>query len=144
MTAGAALGQNASLPRRLGAMLYDGLLVLALIFVGTLPFVAVRGGEPVSPGDRPYQLTMLLIAYLFFVGFWTRSGRTLGMQSWSLRLETPEGRTPGVAAASLRFFAAILSWLPLGLGFLWQLVDRDGLSWHDRLSNTRLVQYPQR
>ena len=32
--------RNASLARRLGAMLYDGLLVLALLFLATLPFVA--------------------------------------------------------------------------------------------------------
>ena len=36
--------QPASLLRRLGAMLYDGLLVLAVLFLATLPFIAVRGG----------------------------------------------------------------------------------------------------
>jgi uncharacterized RDD family membrane protein YckC len=43
----------------------------------------------------------------------------------------------------LRFLAAIVSWLPFGLGFWWQLWDRDGLTWHDRLSSTRLVHYPK-
>ena len=32
---------NASLLRRLGAMLYDGLLVLAVLFMATLPFIKV-------------------------------------------------------------------------------------------------------
>jgi uncharacterized RDD family membrane protein YckC len=45
--------------------------------------------------------------------------------------------------ASLRFFAAILSWLPAGLGFWWQLWDKDKLAWHDRLSGTRLRHYPK-
>ena len=40
--------RNAPLLRRLGAILYDGLLVVALLFLGTLPFVAIRGGEPVK------------------------------------------------------------------------------------------------
>ena len=39
--------------------------------------------------------------------------------------------------------AAILSWAPLGLGFLWQLWDKDKLAWHDRLSGTRLRHYPK-
>lgn len=124
-------------------MLYDSLLVLALMFLGTLPFVAVRAGEAVDPGYLPYQMTLLAIAYLFFVGFWCGYGRTLGMQSWRLRIESAGGRKPGIRAASLRFFAAIVSWLPLGLGYWWSIWDRDGLAWHDRLSGTRLVYYPK-
>lgn len=135
--------ESAILGRRFGAIIYDSLLVLALMFLGTLPFVAVRGGEPVDPGNIPYQLTMLTIPYLFFIGFWTRYGRTLGMQSWRLQLETFDGGRPDFKEATLRFFAAIISWLPAGLGFWWQLWDRDGLAWHDRLSGTRLRYYPK-
>ncbi len=136
--------QNTGLLRRLAAMLYDALLVLALLIMATLPFVAVRGGEPVETGEnRLYQVTMLLVIYLFFTGFWSWSGKTLGMQSWRLRLERPDGTVPSFGTASLRFAAAILSWLPLGLGFLWQLWDKDKLTWHDRLSGTRLRHYPK-
>ena len=134
---------KAGLGRRFGAILYDGLLVLALIFLGTLPFVAAAGGEPVAPGDLGYQLTILLICLLFFVGFWSGHGRTLGMQSWRLRIETFDGRKPGIARSGIRFFAAIVSWLPAGLGFWWQLIDRDGLAWHDRLSGTLLRHDPK-
>ena len=136
-------GSNGSLARRLGAMLYDGLLVLAILFLGTLPFVAVRGGEPVDPGDRVYQLTLVLIIFGFFVGFWSRFGRTLGMQSWGLRIESADGGAPNLAQCSLRFVTALLSLAPAGLGFFWQLVDREKLSWHDRLSGTRLRYYPR-
>jgi uncharacterized RDD family membrane protein YckC len=119
------------------------LLVFALLFLGTLPFIAVRAGAPVGTGEKAYQLTMVLIAYLFFVGFWSGSGRTLGLQSWRLKIETLDGRKPDLTAASVRFFAAILSWLPAGLGFWWQLWDRDSLTWHDRISGTRLNYYPK-
>jgi len=135
--------RNAPLGRRLGAILYDSLLVLALLFMATVPFVALRHGEPVEPGDASYRLAMLVVAWIFFVGFWTRSGRTLGMQSWRLRIQTVQGDRPGVGAATLRFLAAILSWLPFGLGFWWQLWDKEGLAWHDRLSRTRLRYYPK-
>ena len=135
---------SASLGRRFGAIIYDSLLVLAVMFLGTLPFVAMLGGEPVGPGNIAYQLTLLLIAYLFFAGYWSLYGRTLGMQSWRLKIETADGGKPGFGAASLRFFAAIISWLPAGLGFWWQLWDRDGLAWHDRISGTRLRHYPKK
>jgi uncharacterized RDD family membrane protein YckC len=135
--------RNAPIGRRLGAMLYDSLLVIALMFMATIPFVAVRGGEPVESGSLVYQAAMLGTAWAFFTGFWTYRGRTLGLQSWRLQLETMSGERPGIGAATIRFFAAILSILPLGLGIWWQLVDRDGLAWHDRLSGTRLRYYPK-
>lgn len=136
--------QNAGFLRRIAAMLYDALLVGALLFLATIPFIAARGGEPVERGDNiVYQVTLLIVIYAFFVGFWSGSGRTLGMQSWRLQLENDQGEVPTVAQASLRLFASLLSWLPLGLGFLWQLWDSENLTWHDRISHTRLVHYPR-
>lgn len=135
--------QNTSLPRRLAAILYDSLLMLALMFLVTLLFVGLRDGEPVDPGHIPHQASLLAVAWLFLVGFWSYSGRTLGMQAWRIGIEDSSGKRPGLGVATLRFFAAILSWLPLGLGFLWQLWDKDGLTWHDRISGTRLVYHPK-
>ncbi len=134
---------NAPFGRRIGAMLYDTLLILALLFLGTIPFIALRGGEPVDSGTVSYQLSLALIIYLFFVVFWSHYGRTLGMQSWGLRIEDANGRPPGIGACSIRFAVAVLSAAVAGIGFLWQLVDRDGLSWHDRASGTRLRYYPR-
>lgn len=136
--------QPAGLGRRIASILYDALLVLALLFLTTIPFIAANGGEPVEPSsDVYYQFALLAVVFAFFVGFWTRSGRTLGMQSWGLQLETPDGTRPSIGANTLRFFAALLSWVPAGLGFFWQLWDRDKLTWHDRISKTRLVHYPK-
>jgi uncharacterized RDD family membrane protein YckC len=136
--------QNTGLFRRIGAMLYDGLLVLALLFLATLPFIAVRGGEPVESSENwLYRFVLALVIYVFYVGFWTRSGRTLGMQSWGLQLQGLDGRPVTLATASIRFFAALISWVPAGLGFLWQLWDEDQLAWHDRLSGTCLAYFPK-
>ncbi|MGI9234489.1 MAG: RDD family protein [Woeseiaceae bacterium] len=135
---------KATLLRRLAAMLYDALLVIALLFLATVPFIVTRGGEPVEAGENfLYRLVLTGVVFAFFVGFWSRSGRTLGMQSWGLQLETMDGQVPSTATASLRFVAALLSLLPLGLGFLWQLWDKEALTWHDRISGTRLVYYPK-
>jgi uncharacterized RDD family membrane protein YckC len=66
------------------------------------------------------------------------------MQSWGLQLETPDGSVPRIGTASIRFAAAIVSWIPLGLGYFWQLWDKDRLTWHDRISKTRIVHYPKK
>ena len=136
--------QNTHLLRRVAAMLYDGLLILALLFLATLPFIAVRGGDPVEANENlMYRLILCLVIFVFFVGFWTRSGRTLGMQSWRLQLQTNDGGEVSTKVATLRFFAALISWLPAGLGFWWSLWDSDRLTWHDRISGTRIVYYPK-
>lgn len=136
--------RNASLLRRFGAMLYDGLLVIAVLWMATVPFIALRGGESVEPDDNlAYQVTMWLVMYLFFAFFWSRGGQTLGMRAWRMRLETPDGNVPSFMIASLRFWLAVVSLLPFALGFFWQLWDRDRLTWHDRLSGTRLRYYPK-
>lgn len=136
--------KNTSLMRRIAAMLYDGLLVAALLIMATLPFIAVRGVKPVETGENHfYQFMLILVIYVFFVAFWTRSGRTLGMQSWRLQLEKFDGGGVGIGTATIRFFAALISWAPVGLGFLWQLWDKDNLTWHDRISKTRIVHYPK-
>lgn len=135
--------RSAPLARHMMAILYDSLLVLALMFLATVPFVSVNDGEHVDPGYLPYQLTLAGIAGLFYVGFWSWSGRTLGLQSWRLRVEDSQGNVPGIGTASLRFLAAVISWLPLGLGFWWQIWDKDKLTWHDRISGTRLRFYPK-
>jgi len=137
--------RNTGLLRRIAAILYDLLLVGALLFMATAPFIAVRGGEPVETSENLlYRVVLFVVVYGFFVGFWSRSGRTLGMQSWGLQLETNDGQIPSVAKASLRFFAALVSLLPLGLGFLWQVWDSEKLTWHDRVSKTRVVHYPRK
>jgi uncharacterized RDD family membrane protein YckC len=125
------------LMRRLAACLYDGLVLAAVLMVAGAAWVALsRAAAP--PGDWLFRGYVVGVAALFFAAFWRR-GETLGMRAWRLRIVAADGGPPGWGRALLRFAAALLSWAPLGLGFLWVLVDRDRLAWHDRLSGTRLV-----
>ncbi len=96
----------ASLWRRFGAILYDIILVAALLMLATALFLIVRGGEAVDPYTLPHQITLLSVTYVFFVGFWSRSGSTLGMLAWRLRVETSERQAPSVTQATLLFVAA--------------------------------------
>lgn len=132
--------QAPGLLRRLAAMFYDGLVLAAVLMVAGALWVAAHRAAA-APGDLLFRLYLVAVTALFFAAFWTR-GETLGLRAWQLRLVGPGGQPPGWGRALLRFGAAILSWLPLGLGFLWVLVDRDRLAWHDRLSGTRLVRRP--
>lgn len=141
---------TAGLLRRLGAMVYDLLLVLAVLMVATALFLPFTGGEAVSREVVGpvvfylYRLFMVALVVGFFGVFWTRRGQTLGMAAWRLKLERDDGRKLTWADALKRLATACLSWLPVGLGFLWMAVDRNRLAWHDRLTHTRVVVEPKR
>nr|WP_242463990.1 RDD family protein [Halorhodospira halophila] len=130
---------------RIGAILYDLLLVVSIVFIGSAVFLPVSGGEAPAPGtwtSVAYQLYLLALVYLFFVLFWTRGGRTLGMLAWRLRVVNAGGTPPTLGQASVRFAAAGLSWALLGLGFVWALFDAEHRALHDRLAGTWLIREP--
>lgn len=132
-----------SLLRRLAAVLYDGMLLIAIWMGASALWIGFQGGEAASAGDGLFRVYLLGVAYAFFVGFWVIGGRTLGMQAWRLRLVDGEGKPVSTRAATHRFVTSIVSWLPAGAGFLWALFDRDGLTWHDRISKTYLYLEPK-
>jgi uncharacterized RDD family membrane protein YckC len=144
MTEPAIAPSAASLPRRLGAIVYDALLLTALLMVATALFLPFTHGEAITARDHPvlvwpYRATLVAVTVAFYGAFWTRRGQTLGMSAWRLRIQRQDGRLPGWRDAVVRLAAAVLSWLPAGLGYWWMLADRERLTWHDRLSGTRIV-----
>jgi uncharacterized RDD family membrane protein YckC len=90
-----------------------------------------------------YRAVLVLLTVGFFGVFWTRRGQTLGMASWRVRVEREDGTLLDWGDTVRRLAAALLSWLPLGLGFLWVLVDPQRRAWHDRLSRSRVVVVPR-
>ena len=50
-----------------------------------------------------------------------------------------EGRFPTPREAFWRAFGYLVSSAALMLGFVWALVDSEGLTWHDRISGTFLA-----
>ncbi len=147
--------------RRLGAMVYDSMLVFALFFaatglyqyvsglLGMAPISAtvntgevIKDIEPIA-GGIVFRVYLVLVMLLFFVWFWHHNGQTLGMQAWRLRLDDVNGGRVSYGKAVLRFFCAWISALCFGLGYLWVLFDKEKCSWHDRLSGSRLAQLPK-
>ncbi len=128
--------------RRMAAILYDSMLLAAILLVAvtlvTLP-LEMGLGYDLDPTNLLYRLYLLLVSVGFFVWFWIRGGQTLGMRVWHLRVVRGDGQPLELKDALLRYVAALLSWAICGLGFLWILVDREQLAWHDRISNTKLV-----
>ena len=124
-----------SFRRRLSAVVYDLIAVIALLFFTTLPIV-IGLNRDIAPGNPFYFMYQLSVAFFYFGFCWTRSGQTLGMVAWKIRLVGSQSSgSVSTTAALLRFLVATTS---LGLSLLSALFRSDRLTWHDRLSRTRL------
>jgi uncharacterized RDD family membrane protein YckC len=129
------------LGRRLAAMFYDAWLIAALWLFGATVDVAIQAGLGTAedPYRLPLQFFVIACPFLFYGWFWTHGGQTLGMRAWRLKLLKASGDPMDWRHSIVRVAAAHVSLLALGLGYLWMLVDRQCLTWHDRWSDTRLV-----
>ncbi len=129
------------------AMIYDGFLLVALFAVVSVPIVVQVGEESITGNAvllAIFRMVLLLTAFLFFGWFWTHGGQTLGMRAWRIRAQKADGTAMDWSSSTRRLLSALVSWGFLGLGYLWILVDKNNLAWHDHLSNTQLVLLPKK
>ena len=149
------------------AIIYDGLISIAVLLVATWGYTMVAGWitgwdryEQMAEsgqlsGDPGLTFTLFLVLYLFFGYFWTRIGQTLGMQVWRVRIENLDGTSVSWTQALIRYVtAAIIVFLSiLGAYYLGALTlllsipaiialfyPINGLSLTDRTSNSVVVQ----
>ena len=130
--------QSAGLFRRLAAILYDSLLIIAMWLITTLLLVAFINDGAALQGPL-FQFGLYFEACLFYSYFWRLRGQTLGMQVWKIKLVSPSLQTLSWQECFARLFFALVSVSMLGLGFIWMLFDPERLTWHDRASGTRVV-----
>lgn len=131
-----------SIRRRIASMLYESLLLAAVLFIAGFAFTAIFH-SPLSPILRfIFQLYLLLVMATYFIGYWLHGGQTLPMKTWHLRIVRADGQPLGLKQACLRFLLALIG-VGLGFGILWALFDRERLFWHDRMAKTKTVLSPE-
>lgn len=139
---------SASLLKRLAAMLYDFLLIFAFwaVFGIIITFVAkqMNGGE--FAGALPFPVTAsswFTITFLFYTYFWRKNGQTLGMQAWRIKLVSEQAGGISTAQCILRIGIGFFSLACGGLGYFWMLWDKQGKTWHDQVSMSKIVILPK-
>ena len=146
----------ATLFKRLLGICYDLFLLIALLFTvgvivaGVITF-AINDGNAITeshPAYAVYRIFILILlfitAFLFYGWFWTHGGQTLGMRTWKLKLVSVDNNPVSWKQALIRYIGALISWGVFGLGFLWVLFNKDQKTWHDMLSETKLIQLPKK
>jgi uncharacterized RDD family membrane protein YckC len=119
---------------RLAAIVYDGMLILALLFlvgtvltvIGTL-LTMQTGTESAQARSLPvwYQNIVMTPSFIltlvgFYGLFWRRGGQTLGMQTWRLKTVNDSGRLLTWGQSFKRIMAASL--MPLVFGVIGSLI----------------------
>lgn len=138
--------QAPSILRRLGAMLYDWVLLLGVLMLAVMlliiPYELIMG-QPYPKEDGLHrtleQIYLVAVVCAFYAYFWIHGGQTLGMRAWRFRLVRDDGAPLRLTSALVRLAWATMGLLPLGIGLWWCIFDPDGLTWYDRRSRTRAV-----
>lgn len=163
-----AAATPASLARRLGALLYEALLLVAMALIAgfaflplTSPAMSTAATPSVPP---PFARTMLFcalagLAALYYTWCWSEGRRTLPQKTWRIRIVGEDLRPIARRTALLRYLAAwigpaaalaLYAALPASpfrryallmavVNYAFALVDRDRRFLHDRVAGTRVV-----
>jgi uncharacterized RDD family membrane protein YckC len=130
---------SASIPQRLLAGLVDSLILGTALAAFAAIFLRL------NPARVPLSM---LIAGVLAVSVWlwaayqflfvVYTGATPGLRVLRLRLVRFDGSPAGRRVRRWRVLASFLSACSLGLGYLWSMLDEDGLCWHDRITRTHI------
>jgi uncharacterized RDD family membrane protein YckC len=129
----------ATIGQRLAAGLVDGLILGAALAAFAAIFVRLNPERPPLP---VLVITTLAVAlslwctYEFLFVIYT--GSTPGLRALKLQLVRFDGSPVHRRLRRWRVLASFLSAFSLGLGFLWSVLDEDGLCWHDRITRTHI------
>ncbi len=150
------------LAKRLACFVYEGVLLFGVVMVTGLLYGTLTQQRNALVGKTGLQITVFLVLGAYFAGFWSRTGQTLAMKTWHLRLVTRDGLPVSPLRALCRYLLAWLWFLPALAGIYfsglrgaapvfmaliggvlafaalaWLRPDRQ--YWHDAACGTRLV-----
>ncbi|WNC69345.1 RDD family protein [Thalassotalea nanhaiensis] len=145
---------RAGFRRRLGSYVYDFLLSIAVyMFSGAIAFVIFallfaqgtidnQGFEhAIDLKSSSFLYEALITGWalfwvgFFFVFFWAKSGQTIGMRAWRLRVQNVDGSKISKKTGVKRLLFTLF-----GLGNLTVIFDRKNkLSLQDRFTDTEVV-----
>jgi uncharacterized RDD family membrane protein YckC len=91
-------------------------------------------------GSVSAMAVLLWCAYKYV--FLVYTGTTPGLHALKLRLVRFDGSPIRRRTRGWRALACFLSAFSIGLGYLWCVIDEDGLCWHDRITRT-YIQTPR-
>jgi uncharacterized RDD family membrane protein YckC len=152
------------LGRRLACFFYEGVLLFGVLMAAGLLYGVATQQRSALTGMAGLRVFLFLVLGVYFVGFWSRTGQTLAMQTWHMRLVTTAGEPVSPWRALGRYLLAWMWFLPAlitlqwaGLKGLWPTsvalasgvlayaaltwLHPERQYWHDAVCKTRLTRW---
>jgi uncharacterized RDD family membrane protein YckC len=125
--------------KRVMACVYELLILIAIWMLFTWLFVTVLGDATQGYKRLLLQVLLWMVTGIYFVVCWVKTGQTLAMQVWKMKVVNHEGQLLTVKQALVRYLLATLLMMAFGIGFLYMFINKKRLFLHDHFLNTRYV-----
>jgi uncharacterized RDD family membrane protein YckC len=145
-------------------MMYEGVLLFGVVFIAGYAFDTLTQSRHALMLRHARQVCLFFFIGLYFIACWRRSGQTLPMKAWNIRLTDTNGGRPSFAKLAVRY--ALMWLLPMAAtAVIWGLTEMTGWTallmlsvaapftnfiptwftqgqqfWHDRLAGTALIE----
>ena len=152
------------LARRLAAFVYEGVLLFGVTMISGYLYSSLTQQRHALQGKAGLQAFMFVVLGIYFAWFWSRSGQTVAMKAWNIRLVMANGQPVSQARALARYVLAWLWFMPAlataygaglhGPGAITTLLLAGVLAyaaltrlrpdrqfWHDAVCGTRLIDW---
>ena len=133
---------------RMFASMVDSILIafitvpLLIMIYGTQYFVGTDDPEvPVVWFEGPDEILIIDIFFIIVcILFWIYKSATPGKMVVHAKIvDAKTGQPPSAVRCIVRYFGYIISFLPLGMGFIWIAFDKKKQGWHDKLAGTVVI-----
>lgn len=150
-----------SVPRRMAAMAYEGLVLFGVVMAAGALYSFLTQQRHALEGRSGLQGFLFVVLGIYFVWFWSHGGQTVAMKAWQVQVVDSQGQPVSQGRALLRYLASWLWFAPaltatriaqwhdaaaLAASGLWVVayaassyLRTDRQFWHDALCSTRLV-----
>jgi uncharacterized RDD family membrane protein YckC len=139
--------ERAHLHRIIGSVIYDWLVLLGLLmifgFIGVAVNHSLTGEESIKPNNHLFQLYILAVVVCYYTYFWQRSGQTVGMKAWKLKLQSIDQQPINFKQTCIRLIVAMPAYLLGLLGILW-VYTPTARTWQGIASGTQLIYIPKK
>lgn len=143
--------------RRFTAAVYDGFLLFAVLFAAAAFYAwlqdlyyganqttlttgdVIHELQPIAQGWL-YNCYLMSVIIIFYTSFWCKSGQTLGMQAWRIKVQRLDGEIMTIRQGAMRAFIGLLC---VGVGMLPILFTKQRWAIYDKLTRTEVVLLPK-
>lgn len=130
--------KNPSLLRVYGSLIYELFALLPIWMLASFIFIYFLDGFFGVHQTLFFQIYLWLTSGFYLTYCWVKSGQTLAMRAWNIRICSHQYRI-SINAAWIRYMLATIGCILGGVTFLWALTNKKNLYLHDQILNNYFI-----